>query len=336
MTVRIYKSTDGSAPTLNGTAGALCTVLDAVLVNGYGSQTAAGWTIAYTGTSLRAYRMATSGNTGFYLDVNDAAPATAKEARVRGYETMSALSTGTGPFPTAAQSTNGIFLRKSTTADSTARAWTIIADGSVFYMFIESGDQVNPTWALAFMFGDFFSYKASDAYRCAIIGRVTENSATLTVENFLNVTQGLTANHLGHYIARSFTGVAGSIGFVKQNDMMKSMANSINSMTAASVGYIGAGDSSANAMSVSSIMPYPNPVDNGLYMSPVWLLHSNALRGYLKGIWSPCAIRPLGHADTFSGSGSLSGKSFIVQNVPVLITSTIHGQVFIETSDTWS
>ena len=41
MTVRVYKSTDGSAPVLTGQAGSLTTLLDAVLVNGYGAATAA-------------------------------------------------------------------------------------------------------------------------------------------------------------------------------------------------------------------------------------------------------------------------------------------------------
>jgi hypothetical protein len=45
MTVRIYRSTDGSAPVLTGQAGKLTDLLDAILVNGYGSKTAAGWTI---------------------------------------------------------------------------------------------------------------------------------------------------------------------------------------------------------------------------------------------------------------------------------------------------
>lgn len=333
MTVRVYRSTDASAPTLNGTVGALCTVLDAVLVNGYGSQTAAGWSIAYTGTNLRAYRMATSGNTGFYLDVNDAAPATAKEARVRGYETMSALSTGTGPFPTAAQLTNGIFLRKSNTADSTARVWTIVADGSVFYLFIESGDQVNPTWALAFMFGDFFSYKASDAYRCMIIGRVTENSATLTHENFTTVSGGATAIPAGHFLARSFTGLGGAITCFKLNDTVRSMSTAWTGLGSSAT--IGGGDQGAT-QGVSGLVSFPNPADNGLYMAPVWLVHNGATRGYLKGLWSPCAIRPFGHADTFSGSGNLSGKSFLVQNVPSMVVASVNGQVFIETSDTWS
>lgn len=42
MTVRVYRWDDASAPTLTGQLGSLITLLDAVLVNGYGSKTAAG------------------------------------------------------------------------------------------------------------------------------------------------------------------------------------------------------------------------------------------------------------------------------------------------------
>ena len=56
MTVRLYRSTDGSAPTLSGTAGDLINLLDKCLVSGYGSSTAAGWTKPYTSTNAAAFR----------------------------------------------------------------------------------------------------------------------------------------------------------------------------------------------------------------------------------------------------------------------------------------
>ena len=70
-TVNIYRSTDASAPTLEGVNGSLVALLDACLVNGYGSQSAAGWTIAYTTTNKRVYRNSTTDGTGFYLNVDD-------------------------------------------------------------------------------------------------------------------------------------------------------------------------------------------------------------------------------------------------------------------------
>lgn len=56
MAVNVFKSTDAGAPTLNGTAGALITVLDALLINGYNQQTGVtatrtGGTATFTKTS---------------------------------------------------------------------------------------------------------------------------------------------------------------------------------------------------------------------------------------------------------------------------------------------
>src|ERR1700692_1964892 len=123
MTVTVYRSTDASAPVLTGSVGTLLTVLDAVLVNGYGAVSAAAWTKPFSNASnVGCYKNSATDGTGFCLNVNDAGPGSggAREARMTGFETMSALSTGTGQFPTSAQLTIGIgsvVLRKSTTAD---------------------------------------------------------------------------------------------------------------------------------------------------------------------------------------------------------------------------
>jgi hypothetical protein len=86
-----------------------------------------------------------------------------------------------------------------------------------------------------------------------------------------------------------------------------------------------------------SNFPYPNGPDGGLYVSPIWVHHSGAVRGYLKGAWAPLHDRPLNHNDTYSGSGNMSGKSFLSQNIPAFISSaTLAGQVHLETSTTWS
>jgi hypothetical protein len=337
MTARLYKSTDASAPSLSGTVGSLVALLDAVLVNGYGSQSAAGWTKPYTATNKAVFRNSSSTGTGFYLDVDDSAPATAKEARVRGYETMSAVATGTGPFPTVAQMTSGLFLRKSTTADSTARPWYILADETVFYLFVESGDYTAPTRTTAFAFGDFYSFKASDAYRCMIIGRSSENTSTANSENFplfntlyfsIATSQTLT----GHYLARTYTGAGGSVAFGVHSDSFASGAGSDHSGAPQGMG------AAINASSVQATLglAYPNPADNGLYMAPAYLHHNQGLRGYLKGLWVPSHDLPLGHGDTFSGTGAMSAKSFLCMHMLFVPSGSVPAQCFLETSNTWS
>lgn len=329
MTVRLYKSTDASAPSLTGQVGSLVALLDAVLVNGYGSQTAAGWTKAYSATNKASYRMVTSGNTGFYLDVDDSAPTTAKEARMRGYEVMTALATGTNAFPTVAQSSFGVVCRKSNTADATARPWYCVADGSVFYLFVDTGDFTLPAYSMAFTFGDFFSYKSGDAYNCQIQGRIAENDSSNGSERLpllecgWNMFGGV-ATRTGQYLARVWTGTGGSTVFYK---------------VASSWSYYAGGSSQPRQVMGASqhLLPYPNGPDGGLVLSPVFITHSNGLRGYLKGLWNPCHNQPLGHGDTFSGTGNMNGKSFLMLNMQTGSDYTsATGQVAIETTDTWS
>lgn len=325
MAVTLYKSTDASAPSLTGQSGSLTTLLDAILVNGYGSQSAAGWTIAYTGTNQRDYKQGTGSN-GYYLDVNDNAPSTAQEARMRGYEAMTALATGTNAFPTSAQSSFGVVCRKSNTANSTARAWYCVADATCFHLFVDTGDFTSPAYSLAFSFGDIFSYKTSDIYGTVIIGRDSENvginwgnQERVGALGHANTTTALSTAIPGHYIDRTWTGTGGSIGFTK----MASFA---------------AGNSTQAMGSSNSLIAYPNGPDSSLELSPVWVVHNSSIRGYLKGIWCPLHNQPTGHGDTWSGTGNMAGKTFMSLNVYGTVSngSGTSGQIVLETSNTWS
>lgn len=340
MTARLYKSTDASAPSLAGTNGSLVALLDAVLVNGYGSQSAAGWTKPYNATNKGVYRNSTTTGTGFYLDVDDSGPGGggAREARVKGYEAMTAVATGTNPFPTVAQMSTGMFVRKSASADSTARPWYILADETVFYLFVESGDYGGPTRVTAFCFGDFYSFKANDAYRCMIIARTGENTGSSNYENFPCISpcsgsfpQNYTLG--GHYLARPFNGVGTSTAFGKHADTYASGtggASGYTQLMGQTVSNVGAAGNWG--------LTYPNPADGGLYMAPVYLHHNMGLRGYLKGLWCPSHDNPLAHCDTFSGTGAMASKSFLVMQM--LSNTDNNGakacECFLETSNTWS
>jgi hypothetical protein len=164
MTVRVYKSTDGSAPVLTGQVGSLTALLDAILVNGYGALTAAGWTIGFRRrpTSAAYLQNLTGANnpSGMLLYVDDTGPGAGGCARGAGVR----LRDDVGDHPDRhravsdlGQSAIGVgtlVIRKSNTADATARAWTIVANGQSIYLFIETGDQSVPMGCGVFMFGD--------------------------------------------------------------------------------------------------------------------------------------------------------------------------------------
>jgi hypothetical protein len=85
----IYKSGDASAPSITNVAGTLWKALYAILVYGYGSKSAAGWTVygascdgTYSGATPTSTRggfinassaSPTGSGTGFYIDVDDTA-----------------------------------------------------------------------------------------------------------------------------------------------------------------------------------------------------------------------------------------------------------------------
>lgn len=337
MTVIAYFSTDASAPTLTGATGSLVALLDAILVNGYGAKAAAGWSIAYTGTSKRDYKQGTGAN-GYYLDVDDSGPGggSYREARMRGYETMTALGTGTQAFPTTGQSSFGVVCRKSNTADATARPWYAVADATCFHLFVDTGDYINPSFSMGFSFGDIYSYKSGDIYNTVIIGRGGENSSNYAYEalstlcfssNILNGALQSVYGTPGQYIDRMWSGTGSSVPFNKFSSQMAGNASGNNA-----VGPCGGG---------SCPISYPNGPDAALELAPIWIGHTNAVRGYLKGLWAPLHYRPCAHGDTFSGTGNMSGKSFLALNMQgnyssINAVSAGDGQIIIETSNTWS
>jgi len=320
MGVTVYRSTDVSAPDLSGTTGTLISVLDACLVNGYGSKPAAGWTKAFSGTNLAAYKM--GGSIGHYLRVDDSGPGAGGpiEARVRGFVTMSDVNTGTGQFPSVSQKTNGLFVRKSATSDSTPRPWLIVADNKTFYMWVLTGDAADRYYGWSF--GEFFSLVSTDPMRSIIIARDSENSLSMTaaVDGLGFGVFGLgslDSSVVGGYVAGTVNGDMSSTAYSRLGD-----AGLISSATTGGGPYVGS-------------IQFPNSVDGLLYVSPLRLKlgTSNAqLRGRLRGLWH--WGHPFSNASNnmqFAGTETLAGRQFMV----VKGDSSSSTLWVVETSNTW-
>ena len=297
----VYQSSDTSAPALTGQVGSLIGVLDACLVNGYGSKAAAGWTKAFSATNKASYRQA-AGNS-FYLDVDDNATGGggAKEAGVRGYETMTAVGTGTNEWPTTSDvSANNETMRKSATADATARAWILIADDRTFYMWVLTGDTTGAY--MGWGYGDFYSYISGDPGRTMIIARNAANSNLDTMDDAVGSwgQSGQTQN-VGKYMARASSGAAGSKGFEQWGFVYKQVGESNHAVISAPDGISGYIFTSRRMIAI--------PGDT-----------SNGIRGYLRGLYyivqgnGGGAPNP---GDTYSGltGTGLAGRNFLVIGV---------------------
>jgi len=307
----LYKSTDADAPVLSGQTGALNALLKAILVDGYGAIAAAGWTRDYfdAGSNTAVYRPAAGPQ--HYLQCADNGPGagTYKEARIRGYETMSAYATGTGPFPTVAQQANGLFIRKSATADATARAWKAIADDSTLYLFIVAGDAND--LGQPYTFGRFRSWKNADAYESLLTARLTENSALFGVANnpALYSNAIVSAGTQG-YIARGYNGVAGAVvsGQWENKGLLTTGLQQV----------------------IGSAGPaYPSVIDGGILISPFYISDATLIRGEYRGIWIPCHPKPLLDGDTFTATDGATTRTLEAINIATA------GQIFVETSNTW-
>lgn len=313
----IYTSADPSAPQLYGSSGSLVTVLTACLVNGYGSMPKAGWSADYTLTEGSGSTFRPPSGSQFYLCVTDNGQNAYKEARIRGYEIMTAFDTGSGMFPlTGFQGANGLgvlTVKKSNTNDVTAsRPWIVAADAYTAYMWIMDGTTGN-VYTQGFSFGDIYSIKnTSDDYRCIIVGRnVITDNATSSPFDWINWAN---AQAPGHFMARSWTGYGLSISVGKFSD--KSRFTSANM-------------SGSNA--------FPNGPDNAIYLSPIYLSEVTGsglatVRGRLRGIYAVAhQASSFTDGDTIIGTGPYAGKTF--RFLKPFAAGTL-GVAAIETSNT--
>jgi hypothetical protein len=276
---KLFKSTDSGAPVLSGSAGALLSVLDACLINGYNSKAVqgitrsgavatltyasahnylvndiitvagadqaeyngvfrvvstptttsltvavtgtpatpattstslsslkspvGGWTKAFTGTNLGAYKSTDGLATGMYINVDDTT-GTGKYATINGFEAMTAISTGTGNFGTQ-------YFHKSSTADATARPWMVIADSRMVFLLIGWNQAAPPSSTTqydCFCFGDVNSYVTGDAYHYLLKGCTVTNPAGIGAGSNMSAAAVTNGTQAPARFARSYAQIA--------------------------------------------------------------------------------------------------------------------------------
>lgn len=320
---RVFASTDSGAPVLSGQSGALTNLLDAVLVDGYGSgpsaKVAAGWTREFSGTNKRAYRNDPVSGTGYRLRVDDSTTlGNARYALVRAYDTMSDVDTGGNAVPTTTQRTDGSLWPKSNVLSSAARPWVIVANEKTAYCFFDVeargiGD------SCIFWFGELQSNKPGDSH-AFFVNVTTLTAYTGSISDALSQFDGgLIGSAIGSFgegvatgvLARSHSGAAGAVfASPTRSDM-------INGSRPGSGGFT-----------------YPDPVSGGLLHAPVHVREAAAytVRGRAPGLVCPQHARPLSDGST---------TTIITDNGPVTVyvksfrtlyqsNSSYNGQLLID------
>lgn len=320
MTVRVFRSTDTSAPVLTNALGSLIGILDACLVNGYGSggsaKAPAGWTKPYASTNKGVYLPAAGTRLPMRVDHS----AATYYARVYGAESFSTVDAGLALFPLAAQVSGGLTWQL-TTNTAANRPWVLVADERTMYLFVNVDAGTPGAW-VGHMFGDFFSYRAGDAYNSMVIGAVVQSTSISTACRLPDV--GVAT---GHYCARGYAQTGGSVNFLTATDNYAYTDIYGRSF----------GNSNSNPA-------YPNPVNNEFVLSQA-LVSETVVRGRFRGLWGSIFQSALlksnsvARGDTVPGAGLLAGRTF-----EVVYLSDYNGNasssaagacMLIETSNTW-
>ncbi|MFG0643581.1 hypothetical protein [Delftia sp. WSY_22] len=168
---------------------------------------ALGWAKPFSGTNQAVYRSTDPQSYGMYLYVDDR---TTTAVSMRGYESMSAIDAGTGPFPSAAQRADGAWWAKSNSANASPTRWTIVGDSRIFFDNSAPASPISPTNTAGGtrVFGDLLALrKAGDAYACLICGGVSQSNVVNTPNN-----GSIDSASSGWYfLPRAITGLGGSV-----------------------------------------------------------------------------------------------------------------------------
>jgi len=329
----IYTSSDPYGPgPLTGTTGSLVTVLDACLVNGYGTgiytKPSAGWfkplpnsgSATILSNSFACYQQGTG--SGFTLFVNDSGTNGGWESWVTGWETMSLLVTpnigaiptgsvgvGLNQFPTPALGlVNGhVTVKKSATSDTVLRPWIVAADAATMYMWVLTGNSVGTYFHWSF--GDCYSLAGpNDLWNCYIYARHQDNGNTFGTSDTTDAIYGnntqFNANFFGHFLARTGFGSGQCIQMNRRGESAVSQ-----NFFANSTGW---------PQSINGLLSCPQP-DGTYYISPLWLNEVPvpnsvfSIRGRFRGLYQVChPYTNFADGQFISGSGDYAGKVFMI------------------------
>lgn len=314
MTVKVFTNTDDNAPVLTGQDGSLINLLDKCLVYGFGTSQSLGWSKPFSGTNLAVYRQPSGAQRYLRIDNVNTQNNSTYNAKARAYESMSDVSTGSGPFPTVEQSSSGLVWRISGTNNSTARNWLMIGDEKFFYLIIEDGATAGYR-SLKF-FGDFSSYQSGDLYNQIIGGAHDVTIQYSPLYQSIDIPGSQDQLKAGLYVARNYTQIGSSTTAIIPFDGYQ--------FTRATPGSAPVG-----------VWPQMlNPATGDLLFGRFYLSDRVSLRGEMPGMWAPLfkCTDVFNHGDVITGIGNLAGRT-----LKLLRLQDGYGVQWaaIETSNTW-
>jgi hypothetical protein len=167
------------------------------------------WLNPFTGTNVRVYRSADMLSTRHFMRVSDT---TSLFASVRGFENMTDVDTGTGPFPNVTQrGGQGAGINKSISTSVTFPVkWSVVGNGRCFLINIVGNSNSNSAQfaGRSCFYGDFQAFRpAGDPFAFA----VSAGSESPTASDGLGNVDGGAQTSI--FTSRDFHGLGGSAAF---------------------------------------------------------------------------------------------------------------------------
>lgn len=303
----VYTHTDAGAPQLTGQVGSLVALLDAVLVNGYGTgvdaKPPAGWSLAFSGLNKRAYRNDPILFSGTYFRVDDSnaiSGSNARAAYVRAFEQMTGIDSGVNGAPSVAQLESGDTWTKSIALSALARPWAVIATAKWFYLFIDVAGNglaaTSPQFA-----GDLTSYVPGDRYAFAVsngMGGAAHAGGSATPSHFFYArgqSSTVPVAGQGAYLLRAANGAPGAVAAVTVVSRA-TVAGATNN----AFGNVGE--------------TYPSAINGGLFAEEIFVKEgSYQIRATLPNCYAPLHNKPFPDMERLVGLSGFEGAEILAK-----------------------
>jgi len=211
-----------------------------------------GWSKAFSGTNLAAYRSSELSATGMLLRIDDTNTYAGwntygENVRATAVESMTGIDTWDGQFGDS-------MWRKHASAGGTANEWHLIGDESLFYRQVKT-DSGDASCSIV-CFGDIFPQMSNDAYHC-IYTHYDPGAPQNVCGTYFAHANGSTS---GRWMARSYDQVTQAIQVAMRGHRITS--------------YLGQGG-----------YDYPNPEGSALLgQYPLTIDENNTVRGTMPGL----------------------------------------------------
>ncbi len=276
------------------------------------------WSKPFTGTNKACFKSTDVQSNGHYLRVNDSGTTT---ARLVGYESMTDVDTGSGPFPTEAMVSGGGYMHKSSAASTSPVRYAIAADSRAVLWAVESSTPglATPRSSDVRGFGDPVALATSgDAWSSFLSCIAVSHTFSISGGSLAGVASSTSTGVLS--VARPLSGFGGAILCDP-----KSFAGTVSSLSGA--------DAALGAA--------PSNVDGKIYLSKLYMRAATGTEGpraivpgvaYVPQSGVSSLVQP--HA-MMAGAGEWGGRKLLAIGLGANASSPPDGIVFLDVTGPW-